>query len=168
MTQKDYVALCKENKKEEIIAFNKKLVEEYPFLLPRNRFSDKVVEDYDYSFTEMDSMPDGWRIAFGDDLLRELKEDLVKHNFLDKYRIIQIKEKWGGLRWYDNGCPMDSKVFEITGKYEDLSYKYCIGCGSSDVVTVRDWYGPLCQNCLDEMNARIESYKTKTNEILDK
>ena len=168
MTQKDYVALCKENKKEEIIAFNKKLVEEYPFLLPRNRFSDKVVEDYDYSFTEMDSMPDGWRIAFGDDLLRELKEDLVKHNFLDKYRITQIKEKWGGLRWYDNGCPMDSKVFEITGKYEDLSYKYCIGCGSSKVVTVRDWYGPLCQNCLDEMNARIESYRTKTNEILDK
>lgn len=167
MTQKDYVTLCKENKKEEVIAFNKKLVEEYPFLLPRNRFSGEVVDDYDYTFTEMDSMPDGWRIAFGDDLLKELKEELVKYDFLDKYRIMQIKEKWGGLRWYDGCCPADSKIFDITGKYENLSYKYCINCGSSDIVEVRDWYGPLCQHCLDEMNERLESFKKKTNEVLD-
>ena len=32
---------------------NKKMVEEFPFLLPRNRWTDKVSEDYDYSYNEL-------------------------------------------------------------------------------------------------------------------
>lgn len=40
-------------------AFNKKLITEYPFLLPRNLFSDKVSEDYDYSYTLLDLFPEG-------------------------------------------------------------------------------------------------------------
>lgn len=46
--------------------YNKQLVEKYPFLLPRNRWTGKVQEDYDYSYTELDGMPDGWRKAFGE------------------------------------------------------------------------------------------------------
>ncbi len=44
---------------------NQKLIERFPFLIPRNRWTGKVPEDYDYSYTELDSMPDGWRKAFG-------------------------------------------------------------------------------------------------------
>jgi len=36
-------------------------------------------------------------------LLRELKEELVKFGYLDNYKILQIKEKFGTLRWYDAG-----------------------------------------------------------------
>lgn len=38
---------------------NKELVEEFPFLLPRNRFTGEVPKDYDYSYTELDAMPEG-------------------------------------------------------------------------------------------------------------
>ena len=38
---------------------NKKLVKEFPFLLPRNVWTGEIISDYDYSFTELDSMPDG-------------------------------------------------------------------------------------------------------------
>ena len=38
---------------------NKKLIEEFPFLLPKNRFTGEVISDYDYEFTELDSMPSG-------------------------------------------------------------------------------------------------------------
>lgn len=161
MTQADYVALCKNDDKEGIISFNKKLIEEYPFLLPRNRFSDKTLEDFDFSYSEMDSMPHGWRIAFGDDLLRELKAELVKFNYLDEYRIVQIKEKYGGLRWYDNGCPKSAS--DVIWKYEELSYEYCMSCGSKNIVAEAGWVGvgPLCQNCLDEMNERIRIFNKR-------
>ncbi len=94
-----------EASKKLVVEYNKALVEKYPFLLPRNRFSDEVIDDYDWLYTEMDSMPDGWRKAFGDQMLEEIKNELVKFNFLDKYRILQIKEKYGTLRWYDAGTP---------------------------------------------------------------
>ena len=32
---------------------------------------------------------------------------LKKANYLDKYRIVQIKEKYGSLRWYDAGVPIE-------------------------------------------------------------
>ena len=83
---------------------NRKLIERFPFLMPRNRWTDKVPEDFDYSYTELDSMPDGWRKAFGEQMCEEIREELVRANYLDQYRITQIKEKYGSLRWYDFGC----------------------------------------------------------------
>ena len=86
-----------------IVKENKKLIKEFPFLLPRNRFTGEVMSGYDYDFTELDSMPDGWRKAFGLEMCREIKDYLIKHNFpLDEYRIMDIKEKYGTLCWYDN------------------------------------------------------------------
>ena len=67
---------------------NRKLCKEYPFLLP-----DYPDPDYDYEYTKLDDMPDGWRIAFADDLLRDLKQELTKNGSMDGYCIDQIKEK---------------------------------------------------------------------------
>ena len=72
---------------------NRKLIERFPFLLPHNRWTDEVPEDYDYSYTELDAMPHGWRIAFGEELCEEIREELVQADYLDKYRIAEIKEK---------------------------------------------------------------------------
>ena len=118
LTVEEYVKLDEKNPKYNnyegsekdlaaMIEYNKALVAEYPFLFPINTWTDLIPEDYDYSYTEMDCMPYGWRIAFGDDLLKELKDELIRWNYLDKYRIVQIKEKFGGLRWYDAGYPAD-------------------------------------------------------------
>lgn len=102
--------------------YNKQLCERYPFLIPSNRFSGikiteaqnggywpgdpEAIPEYDYEYTELDSMPDGWRKAFGEQMCEELKNELLKFNYLDKYRITQIKEKFGTLRWYDEGYPI--------------------------------------------------------------
>lgn len=90
---------------EEIIEKNKALVDDFPFLLPRNRWTGKVPDDYDYSYTELDAMPEGWRTAFGLQMCKELKEILVGAGALETYRIMDIKEKYGSLHWYDNGYP---------------------------------------------------------------
>ena len=47
------------------------------------------------SYTELDAMDAGWRKAFGIQMCKEIKAELKKHKFLYKYRITQIKEKFG-------------------------------------------------------------------------
>ena len=99
---------------------NQKLIERFPFLMPRNRWTGEVPEDYDYSYTELDSMPDGWRKAFGEQMCEDIREELVRAEYLDQYRITQIKEKYGTLCWYDFGCT-ERMLRDIIPKYEHLS-----------------------------------------------
>ena len=132
MTTKEYVKIYKKwpsgksyegwkNDLEAIQAFNKELTTKYPWLTPRNRWTDNIPEDYDYTYTELDSMPEGWRIAFGDQMMKEIQEQLVKFNYVDKFRITQIKEKWGSLRFYCNSTPIGklSETYEIFTRKED-------------------------------------------------
>ena len=83
---------------------NQKLIERFPFLMPRNRWTGEVPEDYDYSYTELDSMPDGWRKAFGEQMCEDIREELVRAEYLDQYRITQIKEFAGKLAGYEDGA----------------------------------------------------------------
>mgnify|MGYP007099007032 FL=1 len=95
---------------------NQELVKRFPFLLPRNGWTDEVASDYDYSYTVLDVMPEGWRKAFGMQLCQELSQALQEAGFLEQYRILQIKEKYGWLCWYDNGAPEAAQ--KVLAKYE--------------------------------------------------
>lgn len=155
---KEYLKYDRKLDKEKIIAFNKQLIDEYPFLLPRNRFSDKVAEDYDYTYTELIEMPDGWLIAFGNNLLKELKDELIKLNCLDDYRVIQIKEKYGELRWYG------SFYTDTAEKYCDISRLVCQYCGKQAKIVTKGWVSYLCEDCYSEVSG-AESSQDKV--ILD-
>ena len=101
------------------------------------------------TYTELDAMPDGWRKAFGIPMCKEIKNELKKYNYLYKYRIMQIKEKFGTLRWYDNGSP-NGRVYEIINKYEDISYHTCIVCGEPATKISKGWISPYCDNCIGD------------------
>lgn len=148
-TKEDYNKWLDDQSNPEL---NKKLVEEFPFLLPRNRWTGEVHKDYDYSYTELRDLENGWAKAFGYDLICDLKEVLVKTNCLDKYRITQIKEKYGTLRWYDYGAPKE--VLDIINKYEQLSYETCIHCGKPSEYVTLGWINYLCKDCLDKYDLR--------------
>ena len=138
---------------------NKELIAEYPFLLPRNVFTGKVSDDYDYRYTLLDDMPRGWKGAFGEQLCRELKEALIKEGILEDYRVVQVKEKFGQLRWYDNCC--SGKVYKVIDKYESLSEHTCIECGCEG--KMRDlfgWISPYCGACYEKANKRIRERLT--------
>lgn len=92
--------------KEQEIERNKELIKRFPWLMPRNRWTDKIPEDFDYSYTELDAMPDGWRDAFGIEMCEKIQSELEKFGYVDKFRITQIKEKYGGLRFYTGGVPI--------------------------------------------------------------
>lgn len=158
---------------EEVKQRNRELCEKYPFLIPRNRWSgmriteaqnggfwpgdpDEIPE-YDWEYTELDDMPDGWRKAFGEQLCEELKQELLKaggQEALEKYMIVQIKEKFGYLRWYDNGCT-ERWYSEILPKYEALSERTCIRCGKKAAFISTGWISPWCEECAEEIHDRM-------------
>lgn len=149
---------------------NKELIEKYPWLTPSNRFSGKWITDcigedgeegfwpgeptkhpeYNYEFTELDMMPDGWRKQFGEQMCEEIQQELMTWT-PDKYknfRIFDIKEKYGELRFYVN---MESiKLHKIIRKYMDLSRKTCIVCGEPACWMSKGWISPYCKECAEE------------------
>lgn len=121
---------------------NKKLIQDYPFLLPRNVFADEISDDYDYTWTLLDNMPKGWRIAFSIPFCEDLKQVLLRNNALEDYHILQIKEKYGQLRWYDNA---PEEWNEHMYAWEYISEHTCIECGEFPVpMRYFSWISPYC------------------------
>lgn len=130
---------------------NKKLVEEYPFLLPRKLSTDTISNSYDYQYTLLDDMPIGWRENFGIELCDEILQVLKKYNMVNDYRIFQIKEKFGELRIYGNWG--NEELDEVIKKYTDYSRIVCYRCGERAVFY--DLYKtmcPICHNCAEELD----------------
>lgn len=101
------------------------------------------------TYTELDAMSDGWRKAFGIQMCKDIKKALLKNGrkALYNYRITQIKEKFGELRWYD-GCTT-TEVQKIIAKYAYISSRTCINCGElATVYTPYEyWKSPYCDKC---------------------
>ena len=139
---------------EHRIKENKRLVERYPFLLPRNRFTDEPSDDYDYTYTELDAMPDGWIIAFGEMMCEEIREALLENDLLNSFRIDQLKEKYGSMRLYHHGG--NRKADDIINKYSILSENICSCCGRPDSGSTKSgWIYPVCEECWNENQQRL-------------
>lgn len=123
---------------------------EYEWLRVRNVFDDDFIYDEKGDYISWEgSIPEGWYIAFGREMIKELNKILVKYDLVEKYRIIQIKEKYGSLRWYDNGVSEDAYIDyrKWLDKYEKLSKKICIKCGRNATHFSEGWVLPLCNEC---------------------
>ena len=143
-------------------AANRELCERFPFLIPSNRFSGmKITEaggggfwpgtpdaipEYNYEYTELDDMPEGWRKAFGEQMCAEIMEELVAADLVNDFRIVQIKEKYGYLRFYFAGG--NKAVGDIVSKYEKISSHTCVVCGAPATKITRGWICPYCDNCV--------------------
>jgi len=91
---------------------------------------------------------DGWN-----DLIYKLSEDLTKIS--DKIQATQVKEKFGGLRFYWVAEDMTDEQYEMVHKLvenaEEKSYQICEECGSTaDVTQTEGWIVTLCPKCLKE------------------
>jgi len=60
--------------------------------------------------------------------------------------ITQIKEKFGGLRFYYNGG--DDVIHGMVSLAENLSYEICELCGSTkNIMQTEGWITTLCEDC---------------------
>lgn len=118
---------------------NRELVAEYPWL-----------DIGDEQLTLLDTLPTGWHDLILD-MCKEIKQALPKE-LVNKYQVVEAKEKWYGLSWYDGLCDLSHMPFAITDivcKYEIQSREVCTMCGRSKP---RDQL--LCDKCME----RLEQY----------
>lgn len=62
--------------------------------------------------------------------------------------IHQVKEKFGGLRFYVGGAP--EWLHDFIHKIESLSYQICEGCGGKGEPRSSGWIKTLCEGCHNE------------------
>ena len=127
---------------------NKELINEFPFLQPCDPWTGKFKDNVDY--TILDDMPEGWRKAFGEQMCKDIKALLVETGEIEKYRVLQVKEKFGQLRWYGN--IYTDALIQTLSKYENLSKHTCIKCGAEATKISVGWVSPWCDECGLEYN----------------
>ena len=108
------------------------------------------IKDWDYTYINgVGDLPVGWERLF---LLfcKNLRVELEKYSFIDKFSFSQVKEKYGSMRCYNNGYPIDSKVSELDYIYEHLSTYICEYCGKPAKYQTPGWIMEECENCYKE------------------
>ena len=100
---------------------NREIIAEYPWL-----------DIGDEQLALLDTLPMGWHDLILD-MCKEIKQSLPKE-LVNKYQVVEAKEKWYELRWYDgldDLSPMPSTITDIVCKYEMQSKEVCMMCGAS-------------------------------------
>ena len=102
---------------------------------------------------------DGWYNLL-DDLCDSIQFHIdynIKNTELESSQVVvkQIKEKFGGLRFYFRGG--NEYINGMVSFAEKMSYKICEHCGTNKNVTTegKDWIITLCNNCRDIHNKKI-------------
>ena len=114
---------------------------QYPWLLAWE-------DEKDYGLWT-DYLPRGWQISFVPKFLEDLALALEKDGIApEDYWVIEAKEKFGGLRWYDNG---GVNVSEVKQFYETVSELTCIDCGKPAEWYSLGWICPYCTDCKDKL-----------------
>ena len=69
------------------------------------------------------------------------------------YDIVQIKEKFGGLRYYivtSEGYTNADRMHAIIDAIESLSFRICEDCGRPGEIREGGWFRTLCDECEEE------------------
>jgi hypothetical protein len=86
-------------------------------------------------------------------IIKDLIEDLIKLGW-DK-QICQVKEKFGGLRFYINTG--SDEIFKRIHLAENQSYEICETCGEKgEMRTDLGWYSTLCNKHYEERKSNIQ------------
>ena len=128
---------------------------------------ERLMQKYPIAFknaqdAEFWNIPDGW-VALLDNLFSEVNE-LLKESY-DKFpatedesgfSILQIKEKFGGLRIYFGFISEDSytieKIQSLIDQAEDKSYDICQLTGTPGTLCIKNHhYMTLCESVRKEM-----------------
>ena len=135
--------------------YNEILIEEFPFIKETDEgYPVEGIKELLQIYTWIDEIPDGWRRAFGLDLLYELKTSLIKDGCLDTFAFTQIKEKFGTLRIYATGY--DKNTRNVIAKYEELSQYFCVHCGKRAKYISQGWICPWCEDCVREIRDTVK------------
>lgn len=92
------------------------------------------------------------------------RSDKTTHKFIqqkpEQVTCVQMKEKFGGLRFYENGA--DKQVDGMISMAEDLCDHTCERCGSEENIGyTTGWVTVCCKPCFDAGKGARGEWKTK-------
>lgn len=118
----------------------------------REELENKLVADFPDLYRGVNLKPTESLMCFGFecddgwfDLIYKLSKDITA---IDKtVMAMQVKEKFGGLRFYVGHA--SEEVFDLIDLAEEMSLKTCEKCGSTKGVALvgQGWVKSLCKNC---------------------
>jgi len=131
----------------------KKLFNDFPSMF---RGHDKG----DYRRTLMGfgfSCDDGW-FNLIHNLCRAIQNRIDKGEEREDFIVLQVKEKFAGLRFYTGGCYRET--YDLIDKATKESYKICELCSKEGTMHVSDsgWFKTLCSDCATK-SGRYKKYE---------
>lgn len=141
-----------------------KLITKYP----------KIFADYEGNPGRVNwSCPEGW-MEIVDDMCHSIqshidhinkwheKDPITNPDSVHQLTCMQIKEKFGGLRFYTNGG--DDYCKGIISFVENMSYNICESCGSNqNIGYTKGWISTVCSECKTKYKYEWEP-KRKNND----
>jgi len=83
---------------------------------------------------------DGWF-----KIIYNLSKKLSNLNLPDDFEVFEVKEKFGGLRYYVNDG--NEEVYKLISEAEEKSYTTCEVCGKIGKIRNSGWVKTLCDEC---------------------
>lgn len=117
----------------------KKLFERFEFFYPEKSIQESLMA---FGF----ECGDGWFSLLWDlceGIEKELKN--IKKEIEYPFEVFQVKEKFGGLRFYTNWST--DEIYKLINEAEDKSYTICEQCGKPGTVRDGGWITTLCDEC---------------------
>ncbi len=103
--------------------------------------NEKILKDKFPNLYSQDfyfSCDDGWF-----ELIKNLSQDITNIN--QTITAFQVKEKFGALRFYTDGC-LNEKIQELISLAETISFKTCEICGSfGKTINYRNYLKTYCE-----------------------
>ena len=104
------------------------------------------ITEFKDTYKEYFPVGGGWR-----SLVEKLVDDIIAID--PEVSVMQVKEKFGGLRFYVGGA--SDKVYALIDNAEEESFKICERCGTRDNVSTKGgWLSTLCDKCREDRNGR--------------
>ena len=76
-------------------------------------------------------------------------QDYINANSKSQTEALQVKEKFGALRFYVRGA--DEYIYGMISLAESMSYSTCESCGcTTDILHTSGWIKTLCKTCAPE------------------
>lgn len=136
----------------------KQLTTKYPYIIPRNLFTDEIVKDYNYTWTIADNLPTGWTRLFL--LWCKNANKIMSDKEINTFRFSDVKQKYGTMRLNNFGAT--EAVHRLITKYEAYSYNICSCCGKLATRESMGWWiESYCRDCSKNVKAATKPLKHK-------
>ena len=150
---------------------SKKLADKYSWFRVSDNDSQRS-KNNPYRNIPFIEVGEGWYNLL-DNLLQEIQDYYASKGISpDKIDIgiSQIKEKFGGLRFYISDY--EEETMDIIDKYEELSFEFCENCGADidpdKKIRIFGWIKSYCNTCEDKFTGKSKINKINNVNNVDK